>query len=460
MCGTACTEADAESYAGIFKDERLTVEVKSAPEGYAGTIQMGHQTFPLKARDAGSRLEGTFEHQGASFEFTATLAADTLTLVSGGTTYKLKKQEAVDNPLVPQAGIEARKPPSAGAPPAATSGGTVRFKTFSVRDRDDMIGGEVVSFLAPSTWKVDGGVTWRVHPILPASLTSRLHDPQGPDSVEFFPTLPFSWGGLTGPGTFFPQGSIYLGNEVQPPPAGVIQCIQTIVIPRFRAKVHPRIVKEEELPDLAKVVKAENPDQGGVRPAVSAAKVRIEYQESGKTVEEDIYCALVVMPLPGGNMTIWMADKLAGLRAEKGKLDGRTKIFQTIIHSAKLNLQWFNKYAQLVQALTRAQMQQIKNAGEFSKILSKTSSEISSTMQRAYEERQAAMDRVNENFSQHIRGVDAYHDPVEGKAVELPSGYTDAWVNSRGEYVITENPNFNPNVEMEGGWRKLEKKEP
>jgi hypothetical protein len=31
--------------------------------------------------------------------------------------------------------------------------------------------------------------------------------------------------------------------------------------------------------------------------------------------------------------------------------------------------------------------------------------------------------------------------------VELPAGYGHAWANNLGEYIVTEDPTFNPNVD-------------
>jgi hypothetical protein len=166
------------------------------------------------------------------------------------------------------------------------------------------------------------------------------------------------------------------------------------------------------------------------------------------------------MTLPGGNMTIQIADKLYGLRALRGQLDEATKLFETIIHSTRINLPWYNRYAQLVQVLTQAQMNQIRAAGELSRYLSRTSSEISDMMRQSYEQRQASQDRINKNWSQYMRGVEEFHDPVAGRPVELPSGYPNAWVNHRGEYIVTESANFNPNVELDGNWSKLERTQP
>jgi hypothetical protein len=42
--------------------------------------------------------------------------------------------------------------------------------------------------------------------------------------------------------------------------------------------------------------------------------------------------------------------------------------------------------------------------------------------------------------------VDTYFDPLEGKTVELPAGHDSVWVNNPGEYVLAENPSYNPNI--------------
>jgi hypothetical protein len=280
--------------------------------------------------------------------------------------------------------------------------------------------------------------------------------------MECFPTVAFSWGGYLGPGTMFPPGANYLGNEVQPPVRDAIAYLKERQLPRVRAAAQVRIVRTEELPKLAEAARAAEPapPMGGPQMVFTAARVRIEYEVEGKAVEEDLYCVLNTLALPAGNMTLQIADKLYGLRAPKGRLDEATKLFETMIASTRINLPWFNKYAQLVQALTQAQMNQIRAAGELSRYISRTSSEISDMMRQSYEQRQASQDRINKNWSQYMRGVDEYYNPIEQRPVELPSGYQNAWVNGNGEYVVTDRANFNPNVELNGNWQKLERKEP
>jgi hypothetical protein len=40
--------------------------------------------------------------------------------------------------------------------------------------------------------------------------------------------------------------------------------------------------------------------------------------------------------------------------------------------------------------------------------------------------------------------------------VELPSGYGHAWANNLGEYILTEDPNFDPNVQSNLHWEPMQ----
>jgi CheY-like chemotaxis protein len=87
-------------------------------------------------------------------------------------------------------------------------------------------------------------------------------------------------------------------------------------------------------------------------------------------------------PWPTGASTIQVADKLYGMRAPKGRLDEATRVFQTMVNSTRPNLKWMNRYVQLTQALTRAELQRIKAAGELSRYISQTHAEEETRGQR------------------------------------------------------------------------------
>ena len=63
------------------------------------------------------------------------------------------------------------------------------------------------------------------------------------------------------------------------------------------------------------------------------------------------------------------------------------------------------------------------------------------------------MDRAAAKFDKYIRGVDQYR--FDDRSVELPSGYCYAWGNANGDYVLSDNANFNPNVGGTLQWTAL-----
>ncbi|MFC2083511.1 hypothetical protein ACFLS9_00485 [Bacteroidota bacterium] len=150
-------------------------------------------------------------------------------------------------------------------------------------------------------------------------------------------------------------------------------------------------------------------------------------------------------------------DYIFSFKAEKGRLKASSKIFQTIAFSFKLNPLWFSKYNQVIEYLAQRQIQQIHNIGQLSRIISQTHNEISDMMMDSYYQRQAVNDRISDRFSQYIRGVDKYYNPIDNKHVELPSGYNNAWTNNLGEYIISDNPDFSPNISSNQNWERMGK---
>ncbi|MBV9441522.1 MAG: hypothetical protein JO217_02390 [Acidobacteriaceae bacterium] len=90
-------------------------------------------------------------------------------------------------------------------------------------------------------------------------------------------------------------------------------------------------------------------------------------------------------------------------------------------------------------------------------IVSRVNDQISATIRQNYETRRAALERANANFDRYIRSVDQYQDPLKGAAVELPSGYRNVWANALGEYILSDDANFNPNVGSNRSWRQLQR---
>jgi hypothetical protein len=57
---------------------------------------------------------------------------------------------------------------------------------------------------------------------------------------------------------------------------------------------------------------------------------------------------------------------------------------------------------------------------------------------------------------QLIRGVQTFRDPGSGRTVELSNMYDHAWANGADQYIVTDDPNFNPNGHVNGNWGELQ----
>jgi hypothetical protein len=346
---------------------------------------------------------------------------------------------------------------SSRAPAGSHAGQEIRLKPFSVQD--PQLGIEAFRFLMPADWRVQGGVVWRANPSRPATVSIRIYNPAGVEEIGAVPDIPCVWA-ATLPAFGFPVGSFYLGNEVRPPMGDAIAALRRLILPRYSSQFGPfQVVKQELLPEMAQAVAAANyPELRGLA-KFSGGKIRIAYQHAGKAVEMDVYAIVGqwTTPIQGVPMTFWGADGIRYSRAAKGKLDEQFKLFQTVLYSEKLNIHWLNLYSQIQNMMTQRQMEASNRAVELSRYLSRTNNQISKGIRRSYEQRQAAMDRAAAKFDQYIRGVEEYRNPFKGEAVELPSGYRNVWANASGDYILSDNSNFNPNVASNHEWRPLQR---
>jgi hypothetical protein len=299
------------------------------------------------------------------------------------------------------------------------------------------------------------------NPGMPAVGAFRAYNPQGVEAFEAFPNLPFFWTNNPMVTMQFPPGSVYFGNEVRPL-ASALQVLQEVVIPRHRGQMPGlQVVAQEQLPRLAQQMRAGDPTAGMDVTGSDGGRVRIRYRLGDREVEEDVFGVVEVsrqvMPMMMGvaENVFWMADYLFSFRAQSGQLDGLSDVFMAIVRSYRLNPQWYARYLQVSQYMIQNQIQQIHHVGQLSQIISRTSDEIGDMMMDAYNQRQQTLDRLSDQFSQAIRGVDEYYDASMEQSVELPGGYDYAWSNGLDEYVLTNDANFDPNLGSTVNWESM-----
>lgn len=348
----------------------------------------------------------------------------------------------------------------AGAlPSVAAPAESMTFVPYSYVD--PMTGLEVFHCLVPRGWKVEGQVTWSPNPALPAQSRFRFFDPGGTDEVNLFPTQAFFW---TDNATFLrtnPPGTLRFNTRVARP-LGLDAAFDRLLVPGIHKEVTGLSVqRRKRLPELAKL--AAGDPTPGVRSAAQAGMVRLAYEERGKAIEEDLFAAVASfqVALPGSGLSppyfieYWYVDYLVSFRSGKGQLAARSKTFQTVVLSMKVNPKWFAKVVHTKEALAREFARSTRVVTSIGATVASAGSSLREEQMRDWGRRQAVQDKVVQAQSDGIRGVDRFVDPHSGNEVELPSGYGKAWANNLGEYIVTDSPSYNPNVGSNLHWEAM-----
>ena len=65
-----------------------------------------------------------------------------------------------------------------------------------------------------------------------------------------------------------------------------------------------------------------------------------------------------------------------------------------------------------------------------------------------YETQSASFDRMNQQNSNMILEENTMYNPTNGETYQVESGYNNYWMNSDGEYIGTDDYNYNPNQDQ------------
>lgn len=322
----------------------------------------------------------------------------------------------------------------------------LHLRPLVVKDTGLFLGQEAFRLLVPADWRASGHVDWRIHLQYPAGLRVTAYNPAGLEAVYSYPQIPFVAGVI-----HLPQGAHYLGNEVRPHPGDVTNYVRFYLLPRYRPEVRSyRVVTAKPLPDWAKSSAfAQAPGW-----KIMAGQVRIAYSVNGQAVEEELNVMLDSL-YDRVNMKLWWGTEWAtSVRAAPGKLDVVRGIHQTMVSSFRLDLSWYGRMCQAADVVRQIMQNESDAAVIRSKILAQANGHVTAVIRKSYEHRQAALDRIHARFSEYIRGVQTFRGS-DGRTVQLPSRYRYAWVNNRGEYVMSDDATFNPGVRWHGDWHVL-----
>lgn len=315
------------------------------------------------------------------------------------------------------------------------------------------------TFLMPADWQVAGGVQWNTNgnPNQPAFYES--FSALSPDGRVGFDMLPsHSWIWFVDPA--LRQMMIQNGNGAHlASPLDAAGVVQEYIIPNYRpgatiVSVHPR-------PDLANALRRQliklglqRLEANGCRVTLDFVEARIAYSQNGVRYLESAVVQLFRTDFPSTGMQSFTASNLFLFKAPAAEWADHQLIYATAMRSMRQNPAWLKAINQFHKNMARIRQQ---GAMRRQQIMSQMYEELRESQQESWEYRQESIDRVAREFSESIRDVETYHDPQTGYDVELPHEYEYAFSNGLGDYIITNDPLYNPNQDLlESNWHPLQ----
>jgi hypothetical protein len=193
---------------------------------------------------------------------------------------------------------------------------------------------------------------------------------------------------------------------------------------------------------------------GGIH--TEAARARLSYNDDkGQPVEEWVTAVILVRALQSGRGVAydWHAIYVMSLRTPQGKLDANDKVFKLIASTIQTQPQWQTYSSGVIASLYKKK--QIEEAKQ-SQIIAEFQNKVAQTINGVTANSMRGADNAAFGESQIIRGVQTFRDPSTGSTFELSNQYDHAWRNGSNEYVMSDDPNFNPNAQLNGSWNELQ----
>jgi len=326
---------------------------------------------------------------------------------------------------------------------------------------------EAYSLLLPKGWTSEGGISWLVGNPCTSEIVANRFTARAPDGrmqLDFFPIRSWQWNDspMMLQQLRANQQSYARSCEVLPP-VDAAQYLEQAFAPELGA----RVLSVERADELSRIM--EEKARQNAAAMQSAGLQNVQYRPSavlGSLRFADGAAGLALCAvnqtvfhmqdfLNGGTIASYQcqADVKVALRFPQEQEPQARKLLATAMSSLRINPDWQAAVSQVFMNIGRVtQQEQAKRAA----IRQQTQAEISAIQQRTWEDGQASRDRMHTAWGQTIRGVDPWVDP-SGAQIELSAGYDEAWSRADGTYILSNDPNFDPNVVLQEDWKKLEK---
>lgn len=360
-----------------------------------------------------------------------------------------------------------------------TASGLVEGKDYVVLERVRLLDEmgfdrpvEAMSVLVPRGWRTEGGVRWKSVNECRGEIVTWQMSATSPDGAMRFMVLPVRSFNFH-QDQMLQQGAIAAqqqgGCRVNPP-FDASQYLENLARTELGGASVSNIRPDESLQAvLEKIIANSNATSRqygtGMNQSGSAVYGTLTWPDGSKGLAQ---VGVTVMMKQGNDMFTGAPNGFASttvfhqavIRYPAAREAEAIKLFGTISASHRVNPIWQQAKDGFLTRLGNIEhagrMERLRLQGEQSAAYAKAQSDASDARMRNWEQTQASSDASHRRFIQTIREVETWKNS-EGKPVELSAGYSHGWSRPDGSYILTNNSNFDPAVELQQNWERMQK---
>ena len=361
----------------------------------------------------------------------------------------------------------AAAPAAAAAAPGVTAH-YFRMKQVQIIDETQQQPKPAYDLMIPTTWQFKGAVNMgEAQGGCFADLFAVLGDAKSADNTIELQILPqYTWQWVTDPQT---QRQLQQENQqgakygIKPcpvrAPVHAADFLRQDLIEKFR-KGKP-VISIEPFPELNQIARNRlglPPDgtgnPGGVH--TEAARARLAFDDDkGNPVEEWVSAVIVVRAVQSGPGVAydWHAMMVMVMHTPKGQLDANDKLFKLIAGTIHPEAEWLKYSSGVIATMYRKKQEE---EAKRSAIIAQFQQHVADTINGVVANSMRGANNAAFGADQLVRGVQTFRDPSTGTTFELSNQYDHAWLNGSNDYLMSDDPNFNPNGKVSGNWTSLQ----
>jgi hypothetical protein len=357
-------------------------------------------------------------------------------------------------------------PPAPSAAVQSTSGHYFLMKRVQIEDDGNKVPA-AVDVMIPTSWQFKGTIRpmGGMGGCFADFESVSIHAQSADGSIVFENAPDFTFQYADDPNTtrmMTQEGQAFAKANIKPcpvmPPQRATDFLQKQIIPKFYAD--KRVISVEPYPDFNQLLRQrlglplkDTGSEGPVR--TDAARARLEYDREGRTFEEWVTVAewMRLYPSGRGNVYDCHAIMMMSFSAPKGQLDSNEKLFKLIAFNIAHEPAWDARINAMIAQMYRQQQAQeairSQMIAQFQQHVADTVNQVTANSMRGANQAAFGADQI-------LRGVQTFRNPQTGETFELSNMHDHAWLNGTNEYVMSDDPNFNPNGQLNGNWTSLQ----